>query len=305
MGGREGGSHSPSLPCFDQTRPGPCVAWRRCQGDAVQGRAAFAGWGGGEGVGLGVAGPAPYRQVAGVAWTRDHLVGNLDTFVDTIFHSPSVPKGIGLITIPWNSSAAFATICPEPSAHSQRATETRTTGDGDHRNNSRCKCSGRISGAQSLVFQCVDPKITPKRLQSLRLYREVGVSLKCHGTKILERDTQNLYGFEISMKAPLIFLRCSIDQFSGPDFMLHCFFIARIVPKCLRKVHRLIVKSLMPGEELSPIALIRLEKVTLFCSFSGRLHKNICIAALHCSTCWGPIANGQTKISNWSTSCGP
>jgi hypothetical protein len=75
-------------------------------------------------VGLGVAGPAPYRQVAGVAWTRDHLVGNLDTFVDTIFHSPSVPKGIGLITMPWNSSAAFATICPEPSAHSQRATET-------------------------------------------------------------------------------------------------------------------------------------------------------------------------------------
>ena len=81
------------------------------------------------------------------------------------------------------------------------------------RNNSWCKCSGRISGAQSLVFQCVDPKISPKRWQSLRLYREVGVSFNCHGTKILERDTQNLYGFEISMKAPLIFLRCSIDQF--------------------------------------------------------------------------------------------
>ena len=71
-----------------------------------------------------VAGPAPYRQVAGAAWTRDHLVGNVDTFVDTIVHSPSVPKGTGRIAIHRNSSAAFATICPEPSAHSQRATET-------------------------------------------------------------------------------------------------------------------------------------------------------------------------------------
>jgi hypothetical protein len=47
----------------------------------------------------------------------------------------------------------------------------------------------------------------------------------------------------------------------------------------------------MPGEELSPIALIRLEKFTLLCSFSGRLLKNLCITALHCSTCTGLIAN--------------